>query len=489
MQLVAEQSDCRFKLSNLVSSNLGDFSQSDSLAALLHTLKDHVENTVKGGTVEGDTPERDIVIGKNSQPLLLEITGMDLPRLRQLAWSWLKYKYAEAGGVGKVPFEEIGRSLHEWFDPKRLPPDFIWMDPSSMTLANVLVLFDWILQVQSGELGLKCMPQYLKVNASSNPIDASASQETSHERIQHKGQDTYFLRFDETVTKCHAVSGVKGMKYSKSSIAYTLWRQTGNLNAANTASSIMSLVSGVHGLTPNFFLWLGLLATGFRPHVPSRTSDSVYAPASAAQLDSGLHSGSSPLSQPRLSYTPLFVRDPREPLTLLVPSIHRSTHHFPLAKSSHLVAIPPLEDCEHIHVHLAEWMDLPFGAEIPRTAIFGAEKETLMTLAPMLPQEQRERLENIVCLVNEHQRHLPASNERGPWAAPANPPDIIPPHPCRSPPNPLFAPIWAECYFKIPSSMEATIFHIEVWLESVLKSGVLIHELSGTLLGGDTGVV
>ncbi|KAG8726645.1 hypothetical protein FRC10_006906, partial [Ceratobasidium sp. 414] len=290
MQLVAEQSDCRFKLSNLVSSNLGDFGRSDSLAALLHALKDHVENTVEGGTVEGDTPERDIIIGKNGQPLLPEITGMDLPRLRRLARSWLKYKYAEAGGVGKVPFEEIGRSLHEWFDPKRLPPDFIWMDPGSMTLANVLVLFDWILRVQSGELGLECMPQYLKVNAGSNPIDASASQETSRERIQHKGQDNYFLRFDETVTKCHAVGGVEGMKYSKSSIAYTLWRQTGNLNAANTASSIMSL-------TP----------------------------------------------------------------------------------------APP-----------AEWMDLPFGAEIPRTAIFGAEKETLMTLAPMLPQEQRERLENIV---------------------------------------------------------------------------------------------
>ncbi|KAG9086510.1 hypothetical protein FRC06_003051, partial [Ceratobasidium sp. 370] len=357
MQLVAEQSNCRFKLSNLVSSNLGDFGQSNSLVALLHAIKAHVEKTVEGGQVEGDAPERDIIISKNSRPLLLEIT-------------------VEEGRVGRVPFEEIGCSLHEWFDPKHLLLDFIWMDPSSMTLANVLVPFDWILQVQSRELGLKCMPQFLKVNAGPKPIDASASQETSC-------QDVYFLRFDKTVTKCHAVDGVEGMRYLKSLITYTLWRQTGNLDAAKTASSITSL-----------------------------------APA------------------------------------------------------------PP-----------AEWLDLPFGAAILRTTIFGAKEETLMTLAPMLPQEHHERLENIVRLVNEHQAHLPASNERGLWAAPANPPTIIPPNPCCSPPNPLFAPIWATCYFKIPSSMEETIFHVEVWLKSVLKSGVLIHEPSGTLFGDDMGVV
>ncbi|KAG9085809.1 hypothetical protein FRC06_003439 [Ceratobasidium sp. 370] len=112
-----------------------------------------------------------------------------------------------------------------------------------------------------------------------------------------------------------------------------------------------------------------------------------------------------------------------------------------------------------------------------------------MTLAPMLPEEHCERLENIVRLVNKHQAHLPALNERVPWAAPANPPTIIPPNPCRSPPNLLFAPIWATCYFKIPLSMEETIFHVEVWLVSVLKSGVLIHESSGMLFGDDMGVV
>ncbi|KAG8680149.1 hypothetical protein FRC08_016503 [Ceratobasidium sp. 394] len=93
MQLVAEQGDRRFKLSNLVSSNLGDFGRSDALAAVLHALKDHVEKTIEGSLVEGDTPERDIIIGKNGRPLLPEITGLGLPRLRRLARSWFKQKY------------------------------------------------------------------------------------------------------------------------------------------------------------------------------------------------------------------------------------------------------------------------------------------------------------------------------------------------------------------------------------------------------------
>ncbi|KAG8722609.1 hypothetical protein FRC09_005968 [Ceratobasidium sp. 395] len=137
----------------------------------------------------------------------------------------------------------------------------------------------------------------------------------------------------------------------------------------------------------------------------------------------------------------------------------------------------------------AEWLDLPFGADIPRSSLFGAELETIMINAAMLPQEHRERAENLVRLTNDLQSHLPASNGVGAWGSPVPPPKLIPSTPFRTPPVPLFVPIWAILYFKPPSSFEETVFHVWAWLEALVKSGALIHKSSGTLLGGDTGVV
>ncbi|KAG8776239.1 hypothetical protein FRC12_001014 [Ceratobasidium sp. 428] len=386
IQLLTEPSEGHFRLRSLVSPNLSDLAKSDSLATFLQSLKSHVEESVAGSKVEGGAPLTDIIIDwdNGGGPLLPDFLGLPLWRLRKLLRDFIKYKWAQAGGVGKVPWEEIGRAPHEWIEPQRLPPDATWMDPGSMRGGNTFSWLDGIRMGQSGETDDDCIFQFKQVIAGPNPIDASSSQETSRRLVNRDGREVYMLEFHDTITKCHAVGGVDGMNYSQSAMAYTLFRRTGKMRLDQTD--------------------------------PSST-------ASAAPT-------------------------------------------------------PP-----------AEWMGLPFGAEVLRSAIYGAEKDNILSLTPALPQEHRERVENLVQLTNTHESHLPASNEIGHWGAPVPPPKVLPSTPPTSPVRTFFNNFWAETYYKAPTSIEETIFHIETWLESQIKSGALIHGPSGTLLGGETSVV
>ncbi|KAG8692758.1 hypothetical protein FRC09_010974 [Ceratobasidium sp. 395] len=383
IQLLTEPNLGRFKLKSLVSSNLSDFAKSDSLATLLQALKTHVEESVEGSRVEGAVPLPDIIIDwdNGGGPLLPDVIGMPLLRVRKLLREYIKYKWAQAGGVGKVPWEEIGRAPHEWIDPERMPAGATWMDPGSMPNDNT---FSWLEGIRQGQSGEVDPFQFRQVIAGPNPIDASSSQETGRKLVKRDGREVYVLEFADTITKCHAVGGIDGMKYSESSMAYTFFRRTGKMRLDKTDP-------------------------------PSGT--------------------------------------PTTPT-------------------------PP-----------AEWMSLPFGADVPRSVIYGAEKDTLLSLTPILPQEHRERVENLVQLTNKLQSHLPASNDTGTWAAPVPPPKLMPSSPPTSPFRTFFETLWAEPYYKTPMSIEDTIFHIETWLNALTKSGVLIHGPSGTLLGGDTGVV
>ncbi|KAG8772357.1 hypothetical protein FRC12_003112 [Ceratobasidium sp. 428] len=382
VQVLAEQGEGRFKILSLVSPNLSNFARSGALTGMLNALKGEVEASAAGSQVEGGPPPRDLAINfaHGGQPLFPEVAGMGVLELRPLIWAYFKAMYAKGGGIGSVPWEEICRSLDEWIDPARLPFGFQFGDPGSMTMPQALLITDWIHRHQSRELGPETAFQFRKTYAGSTPINASASQETSRERVQLNGQDVYYLRFDEFVTRCHAVGGIEGMGYTKSAIAYTRFRQTGQ----------------------------ALSALSIPVHTPT----------------------------------------------------------------------PP-----------AEWLDLPYGADVSRTAIFGAEEQTILVLAAMLPPEHRERVENIVRLTNNYQSHLPASNDVGAWGSPTPPPKIIPSTPFRTPPVPLFVPVWAVMYYKTPSSIKETVFHIEVWLNSLIDTRALIHQPSGTLFGGDTGVV
>ncbi|KAG8779987.1 hypothetical protein FRC12_023612 [Ceratobasidium sp. 428] len=386
IQLLTEPSEGHFRLRSLVSPNLSDLAKSDSLATFLQSLKSHVEESVAGSKVEGGAPLADIIIDwdNGGGPLLPDFLGLPLWRLRKLLRDFIKYKWAQAGGVGKVPWEEIGRMPHEWIEPKRMPPDATWMDPGSMRGGNTFSWLDGIRTGQSGETDDDCIFQFKQVIAGPNPIDASSSQETSRRLVNRDGREVYILEFHDTITKCHAVGGIDGMNYSQAAMAYTLFRRTGTMRLDQTGPS--SAVSA--------------------------------APT------------------------------------------------------------PP-----------AEWMGLPFGAEVSRSVIYGAEKDTILLLTPALPQEHRERIENLVQLTNTHESHLPASNEIGHWGAPVPPPKVLPSTPPASPVRTFFENFWAEIYYKAPTSIEETIFHIETWLESQIKSGALIHGPSGTLLGGETGVV
>ncbi|QRV97097.1 DNA ligase 4 [Ceratobasidium sp. AG-Ba] len=133
-----------------------------------------------------------------------------------------------------------------------------------------------------------------------------------------------------------------------------------------------------------------------------------------------------------------------------------------------------------------DWLGLPFGAEIPRTVFSGSEAETFFALAAMLPEEHGSRISNLFQLVNEHQSHLPASDEIGLWNCPRLPPQFIPQTSCDEPEDPFFSPsIGPGCFYKPPLSLEGTIGYFELWYGEVLKSGVLVHEPSRTLYGGN----
>ncbi|QRV88377.1 DNA ligase 4 [Ceratobasidium sp. AG-Ba] len=246
-----------------------------------------------------------------------------------------------------------------------------------MSLSTILTFISWIDAGQSGNLDDELAFQFLLVNAGPAPIDQEMSEETGRELVQFNGREVYFLTFENLVTRCHAVGGIEAMPFSENTIAYTHFRQTGQLC----------------------------------------------------------------LDWP-LSYT--------------APT---------------------------------NWLGLPFGAEVPRMVFSGAESETFLSLASMLPEEHSCCISTLFQLVNEHQSHLPASDDAGLWNCPRPPPLFIPQTPCDSPENPFFSPsIGPACFYQPPLSLEGTIGYFELWYGEVLTSKVLIHKQSGTLYGGNTGL-
>ncbi|QRV77085.1 hypothetical protein RhiJN_05100 [Ceratobasidium sp. AG-Ba] len=367
IQLVTKKDDNRFKLSSLSSDNLGDFNKSDALAIYLNAMKDYVESS-----------NVDVIIDwKTGKALVPECAGMSVAKLRRLLRKLVKYQWALQGGVGSVPWDEISRNVAKWIDPKRLPPGVEFKDTGYLSLSSIVTLINWIDLGHKGGLDNGLVFQFYLVNAGCNPIDQAASEETSRELVKVNSRDVYFLTFKNLVTRCHAVGGIDAMPFSENAIAYTHFRQTGQLHLNRS-----------------------------------------------------------------LSY------------------------------------LPP-----------ADWVGLPFGAEIPRVVFSGAEAETMSTLASMLPEEHSSRLSNLIQLVNEHQSHLPASDKMGIWNCPKAPPEYIPQTPCNVPQSPFFYPAnGPACFYKPPLALEGTIGYLEIWYESLWMSQVLIHQPSGTLYGGDRSI-
>ncbi|QRV97908.1 DNA ligase 4 [Ceratobasidium sp. AG-Ba] len=367
-----------FDIERLTSDNMGEFNKSDALAIFLNNIKEHVESSIVDGQFENEPPEIDVMIDwETGKALVPEIAGMSVPKLRKLLRKLIKYIWAFQGGVGRFPWDEMARNPSKWINPKRLPPGVEFKDTSLMSLSGILTFIAWIDAGNSGNLDSELVFQFLLVNAGPTPIDQATSEETDRQLLQFNGREVYFLTFENLVTRCHAVGGIDAMPFSENAIAYTHFRQTGQL-----------------------------------------------------QLD--------------------------RPLSYTAP---------------------------------ADWLGLPFGAEIPCTVFSGAEAEAFAALASMLPEEHGSRISNLFQLVNKHQSHLPASDEIGLWNCPRPPPQFIPQKSCDAPEAPFFSPsIRPACFYKPPLSLEGTIGYFELWYGEVLTSKVLIHEPSGTLYGGNNSL-
>ncbi|KAG9093697.1 hypothetical protein FS749_013927 [Ceratobasidium sp. UAMH 11750] len=139
------------------------------------------------------------------------------------------------------------------------------------------------------------------------------------------------------------------------------------------------------------------------------------------------------------------------------------------------------------------WLGLPTIGPHTKTSVLHDEEEaTIRALSATTAPEVRERIEKIVECIKEHQRLIPATTPKGVWAHPSTLPIIIPPS---IPTNPVanpFSPLWPPIhYFRASPNVpfESTIQFFWAFVEVALTTGLLHHEESGTLLGGDSGMI
>lgn len=147
------------------------------------------------------------------------------------------------GGVGKVPWEEISNAVEEWVDPARMPVGAEWKDPSSLSLAAVLVWLDYFIDCQNGTIPPNKRFQFRRVVAGLRPIAPGLSQESSRKLVRRAHKDTWTLTFDETVTKCHQPNG---MRYPDASKAYAEFLATGNCSSEASTPKWNGLPGGAN---------------------------------------------------------------------------------------------------------------------------------------------------------------------------------------------------------------------------------------------------
>lgn len=132
------------------------------------------------------------------------------------------------GGVGKVPWEEISHNVKKWVDPERMPTDAVWKDPSSLSLAEVLVWLVFFIGCQDGSIPADQQFQFRHVLAGLRPIAPGLTQEASRKCVRRNNKETWVLNFEDTVTHCHHPDS---MSYPESSLAYAEFLATSNCSA------------------------------------------------------------------------------------------------------------------------------------------------------------------------------------------------------------------------------------------------------------------
>lgn len=146
------------------------------------------------------------------------------------------------GGIGKVPWEEISNDIERWIDPSRMPAGAEWKDPSSLSLAAVLVWLDFFIGCQDGTIPPNKTFQFRRVIAGPRPIVPGFSQEASRQLVRRADKDTWVLTFDESVTKCHRPGG---MIYPETSKAYAEFLATGQCASESSPPEWQGLPAGL----------------------------------------------------------------------------------------------------------------------------------------------------------------------------------------------------------------------------------------------------
>ncbi|CAE6418592.1 unnamed protein product, partial [Rhizoctonia solani] len=134
------------------------------------------------------------------------------------------------------------------------------------------------------------------------------------------------------------------------------------------------------------------------------------------------------------------------------------------------------------------WLDLPgANSSTADVAVCSAEVEYWLDLSKFLSDSSKSRPTLLLDRTNVHQYHLPATDPKGIYKSAKSLPILIPSSPQPSAvPSTMHLPL-SMCQRNPPPN--ATIGYYEEFFEDTLDKRLLVHEPSGTLFGGNTGVV
>ncbi|QRV94613.1 hypothetical protein RhiJN_22631 [Ceratobasidium sp. AG-Ba] len=141
----------------------------------------------------------------------------------------------------------------------------------------------------------------------------------------------------------------------------------------------------------------------------------------------------------------------------------------------------------------AEWLGLPTGASAESAEPFKAEETAALTNT--ISQFDELIREDLSALVESYLKFhvlLPASTSEGIWSAKNNFPALFPLALPNDPSSNFFRDFWLPItYYSGPRKClpNGTFLSFEAWIEDLLEAKQLIHEQSGTLLGGPTGCI
>ncbi|KAF8602461.1 hypothetical protein BDV93DRAFT_557460 [Ceratobasidium sp. AG-I] len=375
--ILYQKPNSTYKIERKISEELRAFGKTPAFANSMNALQLYVEDNA--GKVEPTIPTPCVYpdYARGGYPAMPNYVGWKTEPLQGLIRHFVGGVNMFEGATLRPFWKEIAKSPREWIDPHRLPEGTIDMfdDPTQMEQPLVVTLVDYFLSCYTGALSEDRHFQFRLVPCGNTPIHPSESQETSRELVDRKNGKgaQWYLRFEQTVTKCHNPEGVE---YSPGVHAFANFLITGNFHAnANSA--------------------------------------------------------------------------------------------------------PP-----------TEWHSLPVAnSSIPDSMLGDTERERYLIMATLLPDSHKDRVVGMIRALDDHQRNIPAANSNGVYASEMSPPKLIPP---TSRHAYTTESMWPDhSYFQPPpdASPNGTVYHFEKWQNDLRDNNILLHEPSGTLYGGNTGVV